>query len=49
MKKLFETISKIKEMVDKYIDKKIIEEYEIYDLIEKSKTEYDYKKYLNVE
>ena len=46
MKELFKKNGTIKEQIDKYIDKKIIEEYKVYDLIEKSETKYDCKKYL---
>ncbi len=46
MKELIKEVGAINKIVNKYIDSKIIEKYNVYDLIQKSNTIYDYRKFL---
>ena len=46
LKEIFEKVVDIKELIKKYVKKEIIEHYKVFDLADKAKTKYDYRKYL---
>lgn len=46
MKKLICQIVDINKLIDKFVEKDVIEKYHVYDIVENSKTKYDYRKYL---
>lgn len=46
LKKLIREVTDLRILVDKFVKKDIIEKYKVYDLLKKSSTTYDYRRYL---
>lgn len=48
LKELIEQVTKFDDLLDKYIEKDIIQKYDLHNLISALKSEYDYRKYIKV-
>lgn len=48
LKELIEKSTDLNKLIEKYIDKSVIDKYDLYNLLKSTKSEYDYRRYIRV-